>query len=222
MIKVGIDPKQLDSIRQSLGSKASRLPREVATAINATAKKVRFEASKALKQELKVPVNVLKKAIKTKSNATKDQLQAIIRLWKGYPIPLKYYGATEVGKSKKPKNAKKPKGKKTKAKRPKAVGVTYRINPGHKVKSLLRDAFIVKQYGGNVYRRVGANRWPIKQVYGPSPGDAFEAAGIGALAAKVAASELPKQLQRRIRFLMRQTSGDLRGNSAGRKGKGNQ
>ncbi len=219
MITVGIAKGQLDAIRQSLGDKASRLPREVATAINATAKKVRFEASKALKQELKVPVKVLKKAIKTKSNATKDQLQAIIRLWKGYPIPLKYYGATEVGKAKKPKKAK---GKKTKAKKQKAVGVTYRINPGHKVKSILRDAFIVKQYGGNVYRRVGANRWPIKQVYGPSPGEAFEAAGIGALAAKVAASELPKQLQRRIRFLMRQTSGDLRGNSAGRKGKGNQ
>ena len=200
MITVGIAKDQLDAIRQSLGDKASRLPREVATAINATAKKVRFEASKALKQELKVPVKVLKKAIKTKSNATKDQLQAIIRLWKGYPIPLKYFGA----------------------KQQKRGGVTYRINPGHKVKSILRDAFIVKQYGGNVYRRVGANRWPIKQVYGPSPGEAFEAAGIGALAAKVAASELPKQLQRRIRFLMRQTSGDLRGNSAGRKGKGNQ
>jgi hypothetical protein len=220
MITVGIDPKQLESIRQSLGAKANRLSREVATAINATAKKVRFEASKALQKELKVPSKVLKKAIKTKSNATKDQLQAIIRLWKGYPIPLKYYGATEVGKPKKAKGKKKPKGSKTK--KPKTVGVTYRINPGHKVKSILRDAFIVKQYGGNVYRRVGANRWPIKQVYGPSPGDAFEAAGIGALAAKVAASELPKQLGRRIRFLMLQTSGGLRGNSAGRVGKGNQ
>lgn len=194
MITVGIAKGQLDAIRQSLGDKARRLPREVATAINATAKKVRFEASKALKQELKVPVKVLKKAIKTKSNATKDQLQAIIRLWKGYPIPLKYFGA----------------------KQQKRGGVTYRINPGHKVKSILRDAFVVKQYSGNVYRRVGEKRWPIKQVYGPSPGDAFEAAGIGPLAAKVAADELPKQLTRRIRFLLLKQSGGLRGNQPSR------
>ena len=194
MITVGIAKGQLDAIRQSLGDKASRLPREVATAINATAKKVRFEASKELKKELKVPVKVLKKAIKTKSNATKDQLQAIIRLWKGYPIPLKYFGA----------------------KQQKRGGVTYRINPGHKVKSILRDAFVVKQYGGNVYRRVGEKRWPIKQVYGPSPGDAFEAAGIGPLAAKVAAEELPKQLTRRIRFLLLKQSGGLRGNQPSR------
>ena len=194
MITVGIDSKQLDAIRQSLGDKARRLPREVATAINATSKKVRFEASKALKQELKVPVKVLKKAIKTKSNATTDQLQAIIRLWKGHPIPLKYFGARQQ----------------------KRGGVTYRINPGHKVKSILRDAFIIKQFGGNVFRRVGPSRWPVKQVYGPSPGDAFEAAGIGPLAAKVAAEELPKQLQRRIRFLLLKQSGGLRGNQPSR------
>ena len=121
MITVGIDPKQLEDIRQSLGAKANRLSREVATAINATGKKVRFEASKELKKELKVPVKVLKKAIKTKSNATKDQLQAIIRLWKGYPIPLKYFGA----------------------KQQKRGGVTYRINPGHKVKVNTSIALVV-------------------------------------------------------------------------------
>ena len=199
MIKIGIDPKQIDGIRDALKDKASRLPREVATAVNATAKKVRFEASKELRKGLGAPVKVLKKAIKTKSSASKDQLYAIIRLWKGHPIPLKYFKPRQV------------KGRKATKKR-EAVegGVTYKINPAFGVRSILRGAFIMRP-SGHVAQRIGKERFPVKFMHGPSPGESFEKLGIVQLAWKVARQELPKQMERRVRFLMLKNSGGLRG-----------
>jgi hypothetical protein len=199
VIKIGIDPKQLDGIRAALLDKVNRLPREVATAINATAKKVRFEASKELRKELAVPVNILKKTIKTKSSASKDQLRAIVRLWKGHPIPLKYF---------KPRQVKGRKGSKKRG----AVegGVTYKINPAFGARSILRGAFIMRP-NGHVAQRIGKERFPVKFMHGPSPGESFEKLGITQLAWKVARQELPKQMERRIRFLLLKQSGGLRG-----------
>ncbi len=198
MITVGFDKESLKRLEQSLNGLASQLPREVATAINATAKKTRTEAARELKKELNVPVKVLKKAIKGKSKASAKDLQAVVGLIKGYPIPLRYF-----------------KPSKTKA------GITAKINPkikGKAGRTVYPHAFAVKKYEGRIYQRAGKPRGPLKgqQVYGPSPGNAFEAAGIGPLAAKVAAAELPKQLERRIRFLLLKQSGGLRGNQPSR------
>ena len=188
MIKVSTDQASLKQLQAALKEKASRLPRELATAINATAKKVRIEASRLLKKELNVPSKILKKTIKTKSKATAKDTRAIVGLWGGYPIPLKYFKPTQLKR-----------------------GVTYKIDPKLKGKSVLRDAFIVKSFGGRVYRRKGKTRGPIEQVYGPSPGTVFEKAGIAAAAEKVAREELPKQVARRIRFLELKSTGQLRG-----------
>jgi hypothetical protein len=189
MINVSVDNASLKRLQDALKDKSRRLPREVATAINATAKKVRIEASRLLKKELNVPSKILKKAIKTKSKATAENTQAVVGLWEGYPIPLKYFKPTQLKR-----------------------GVTYKIDPKLKGKSVLRDAFIVKSYGGKVYRRKSKARGPIEQVYGPSPGTVFGKAGIAAAAEKVAREELPKQIERRIRFLELKSSGGLRGN----------
>lgn len=188
MIKVGIDPKQVEQTRAALGSLERRAPREVATALNATAKKVRIVAARALKKELNCPVKVLKKAIRNKSKANHETLTAVVGLFRGYPIPLKYFKPTQLKR-----------------------GVTYKTNPKLKGKSVLRDAFIAKQYGGRVYRRRGKARGPLQQVYGPSPGDAFEQAGIEQLATKTAQEELPKEMDRRIRFLLLKAAGTIKG-----------
>jgi hypothetical protein len=197
MITVQINQDSLAKLGNALGDMRRRLPRELATAVNATGKKVRIHAARLLKKELNVPVKILKKAVKMKSRATAENTSAKIGLFKGYPIPLKYF---------KPKQLKR--------------GVTYKINPKLKGKSVLRDAFIVKQYGGNVYKRAGAERYPLIRQNGPSPGDVFEQAGIVAAAVAVAKEELPKQIERRIRFITLQASGGLRGNQTGTKGRG--
>jgi hypothetical protein len=193
MISVGIKNDSLNRLKDSLNGTASSLPREVATAINATSKKVRTEAARELKKELNVPVKVLKKAIKGKSKASAKDLRAVVGLIKGHPIPLRYF---------KPRKTKR--------------GVTAKLNPkikGKAGKTVYPHAFIVAAYSGKVYQRAGKERGPLtgQQLFGPSPGDAFEQAGIAAMAEKLARDELPKQIERRIRFLLLKQSGGLRG-----------
>ena len=197
-MKVGIDQAAVNRVIQALGDKGRNYPREIATAINATAKKVRFEASKILRQELKVPVKILKKVIKQKSKASADGLSASIGLWEGHPIPLKYFGAKEI--------VKRRKGKKV------HYGVTYKINPKHGVRSVLRDAFIVKQYGGNVFLRAGVNRFPLRRQNGPAPGDVYATTDLVQKVVAIARDTLPKEIERRIRFLNLKAAGGLRGN----------
>jgi hypothetical protein len=188
-VKITIDQSSIDNIKTVLGDLSRRYGRELATAVNATAKKVRFEASKELKKELKVPVKILKKVIKQKARATEDKTQATIGFFKGYPIPLKYFGAKQLKKG----------------------GVSFKINPKFRITSVLKNAFIVKQYGGNVYERAGEKRFPLKKQFGPSPGSAFETLQLIPKMLVVAQAELPKQVQRRIRFLTLKANDGLRG-----------
>lgn len=198
MMKIAIDQAAVNRVIKALGDNGKNYPREIATAINATAKKVRFEASKILKQELMVPSKILKKVIKQKSKATSDGLKATIGLWEGYPIPLKYFGAKSI--------VKKRKGKKF------YYGVTYKINPKHGVRSVLRDAFIVKQYGGNVFlRQEGEKRYPLRRQNGPAPGDVYATTDLVSKVVKIARETLPKEIEDRIRFLNLKATGQLRG-----------
>jgi len=218
MIAVGIDPKQIEALKDSLNDKANRLPREIATAINKTAKDVRIAVARELRKELpaKIKIATLKKVIRAKSNATKDQTYAIIRLAKGHPFPMKYFS---------PKEVKGKKGTKKRAATSGGVNVRFGRTKGKEGKTFFPHAFVINRWGGNVFERItrgeGSKRGPLKQLFGPAPGDLFNA-GITHLAWKVARKQLPLQMEKRIRFLMLQTSGGLRGNSEGRKGRGNQ
>jgi len=187
MIGVTISQASVEAVKKALGDLSHRYPREIATAINATAKQVRIQASRKLKTGMNLPSKLLKKAIYSKS-ANPESLRAVIGLYRGHPFPLKYFKAKQIKR-----------------------GVTYKINPTLKGKSVLRDAFIVRQYGGNVYLRSGTARGPLIKQHGPAPGEAFERLGIAALAVAVATEELPKQINRRIRFLNLKASGGLRG-----------
>jgi len=188
MIGITINQASVEAVKKALGDLSRRYTREIATAINATAKQVRIQASRALKTEMNLPSKLLKKALYTKSTASPDSLRAVIGLYRGHPFPLKYFKAKQIKR-----------------------GVTYKINPKLKGKSVLRDAFIINQYGGNVYMRSGTARGPLIKQHGPAPGDAFEKLGIAAMALAVATEELPKQINRRIRFLNLKASGGLRG-----------
>jgi len=207
MIAVGIDPKQIQQLKDALRDKSSRLPREMATAINKTAKDVRIVVAREMRKELpsKIKIATLKKVIKTKSSATKDQLVAVIRLAKGFPFPMRYFS---------PKQNKR--------------GVNARLGrvKGKEGKTFFPHAFVIDRWGGNVFERInkgaGSGRGPLKQLFGPSPGDIWNKTEIVHLAYQTARRQLPIQMQKRIRFLMLQTSGRLRGNSSGRTGRGNQ
>lgn len=197
MINVSVDQAALKRLQDALKEKSSRLPRELATAINATAKKCRLEASRLMNKQFKVPAKVMKAAMKNKSSANAKKLQAVVGLRDKFLLPLKHFGPTQIKR-----------------------GVTYKLKPEMKGRSVLRDAFIIQTYGGRVYRRIGKERGPIKQVYA-SLGNVYEQLGVAAVVEKVAREQLPKQIDRRIAFLSKQTSGGLRGNQT-KTGRGNQ
>ena len=168
--------------------------KQLAIALNETSKKVAFEASKQLKQELKVPVKILKKAILPNRKASEAKTRTSIDFLGGHPIPLKYYGA----------KADKRTGR-----------VTFRIDPKTKGKSTLlgrQGAFIADKYSGNVVKRTSKERGPLKVQYGPSPGSVYKRIQLIPKMLVVANAELPKQVQRRIRFLILKANGGLRGN----------
>ena len=187
-MRVTVSGTKLAALKAALKNTKRKLERELSTAINATAKKVTLEAARQLKAEMTVSVKMIKKLIRVTSKATPGNPRAWIGLSEGYPIPLKYFRAKQLKR-----------------------GVAFKVNPKVRAKSILRDAFIVEQYGGNVYKRKTKNRFPLEKQFGPKPGDFFEAAGIVAKAKALAESELEKQMDRRIRFVLLESAGGLRG-----------
>ena len=190
-MKVTINPIALESMKKVIGNLTTSISKELAIAVNLTAKQTRIQTARALKKELNVPVKILKKAVSTRSKATAKKTKAIIGLHGGYPIPLKHF---------KPRVTR--------------AGVVAKINSRLKTKTVLPNAFMPQRYNGSVVERLGKPRTPLKTQYGPSPGTAFKEAGVKDLAVAVAEATLPKEIQRRIRFLILKANGGLRGKQA--------
>lgn len=188
MIAIEIEAKEIEKLRQALGRMERRLPRELATAINATARKVKTETAKELKKYLAVsPTSILKTVVKFKAKATANQTEAVIRFQKGFPIPLRYF---------RPRQMKRGGG-----------GVTYKIDPAFNRRSIIRDAFMPPRYNGRVYRRIGIQRGPLEQLYGPAPEEAYQKGNIDRVMIRVARQQLPYQIERRIRLLILREQG---------------
>lgn len=190
MISVSVDSKKLKAY---IARTVSEMPTAIAIGVNSTAKKARKESAKAIKKELgpKVPLKVVRSAIRAKGVASKSHLAAIVALERGFPISLRYFSPV-----------------------PTKTGVRVRLNRKVKGKAgntFIPHAFIVARLGGKVFLRAGKSRLPIKEQFGPSPGEFMEAAGVKPMAIALIRKELPKRIQRRIRFLLLKQSGGLRG-----------
>ena len=194
MINVAINPADIERVKSVLNGVRATLGKEISAAINKTAKKVQTFAAREVAKEMNVPTKILKKTIKQKSKANKNKLGATLGFWEGYPIPLKYFGARALKKG----------------------GVTYKFSKNKPRTGIIRDAFIVKQYGNNVYRRKSTGRGPLEKQHGPAPGYAYKSLGVVGNAAKFAEAELPKQIEARIRYLTLKAQGQLRGKQSNR------
>lgn len=196
MITISLNAKKVIAKLQNTASFSStELSTAIAIGVNSTAKKVRNEAAKAIKKELgsKVPLKVIKSAVRAQAVASNSHLAAIVIFQKGYRISLRYFN---------PRWSKKQ-------------GVSVQMDrkvKGKAGRTSLPKAFRVKRLGGKVFERGGKSRLPIKEQFGPSPGEFMEAAGVKAMAIALIQKELPKRIQRRIRFLLLRQSGGLRGN----------
>lgn len=187
MIDLQVSAKQIKQLELAIRGVRTKLDREIATALNATAKKVTTQVSRALRTEINVKAKILKKIVRSKKKASKNSKTAVIHVWEGHPIPLKHFGARQTKK----------------------MGVTWRTSKSDKNRRRNRSAFMPPQYGGHVYERISGERGPLRRLHGPSPGQFFEQTKVRQVAIKTAKIELPKQMDRRIKLMLLRASGQV-------------
>lgn len=209
-IKIDVDQKSLRAMREALGMMQDHMKRHLSTAINRTAKSVAADAAKELGKVINFSLHssvkpfttkrptkaaTLKKAVLMKQVAKPDEPQAVIKLWGGTPFPIRWHSAQEYSKSRK--------GKRIRS------GVRYKPNMGGGWTTVL-EGFMVKQYGGNFYKREPEGGTRLRKIKSKSPGDYFAQAGIPQKAAAKAAERLPIEIKRRLREVTLAASGKIK------------
>ena len=208
-LKVDVDQASVRAIREALGEFGRHLHRHLATAVNRTARTVGVEAAQQLGKVANLKIHsknkgftsktvnkakTLKKAVVKKNSATPDSPSVTIKLWRGYPFPLRMHEAYEYSKTRKGKNIR--------------SGVRYKPQVGGGWTSLL-DGFIIRRFGGHVYQRLEGSR-TIRKLRGKSPGDYFAQANVPTIASRVAAERLPIEIKRRLRDVTMAASGKIK------------
>lgn len=184
MFEARFDAGQIARLERALGENKKRLPKEMAIAVNATAKKVVGYIAKEIGKELNATQKNIKKQLSILGKATPGGLNTTVRLQYSKRIPLRDYGARQVAK-----------------------GTTYKISKT-KGRKLATGAFqgprpgaVLVQWKGRVFQRDGKDRLPITQKFGPSPWGVYVINKHGKKTKKDASDELKKQMERRISFI---------------------
>lgn len=207
-LKVDVDQGSLAKLVEALGTFKGHLNRHMATAVNRVARTVGVEAAQQLGKVVNFKLHsknkftskrytkaaTLKKAVWRKQNATADSPKTTVKLWAGYPFPVRWHEAYEFQRKRKKKTV--------------SEGVYYRTHVGGGWTAVL-DGFIARNWGGHVYQRVEGSR-AIRKVKGKSPGDYFDEKNIPQVAAKVAAERLPIEIKRRLRDVTMAAEGKIK------------
>lgn len=192
MIEVDLPLRELARLERAVKESGRKLPQEVAVAINATAKKVRSEVNKGIREELAVKKKDIDKTLQITLKATRHTHGAEVTLAKSRRIPLRDFGArqTRAGVSAK---ISKTRGRKT------ILGAFQGPKPG----------LVKASWRGHVFSRLGPGRLPIVKLFGPSPWGVYIKRGQERATKKLVEAELRKQLQKRIRFNVLKASGAI-------------
>lgn len=183
MFNVTVKNNSLARLADAVERSGRKLPREIATAVNATARKTKSIIAKQVVKELATKQKTIKQHTSQSRKANPASLAAAVRLKKTARIPLKEF---------KPRQTR--------------AGVSYRISKqtGRRVAPGAfqgpRPGLMKASWRGNVFRRVGKSRLPIAKLYGPSPWGVFVGQKMQRPTAGQARSELKRQLERRIRY----------------------
>lgn len=192
MLRISADTDQIKKLQKLLKGSEKRIKREIATAINATKKKVASQVAKEITKELATSQKVVKEQINAKDKASAQKLQAVITVKKSKRIALREFGARQNKK-----------------------GVSYKISKT-KGRKLIPGAFqgprpgaVNVRWRGHVFIRQGKPRLPIRRLSGPSPWGVYVKGGRDPIVRKDARAELRKQIDRRIRFLKLKQQGTI-------------
>lgn len=183
MIAIEIDAKQLKKLRKATGKAKKKFGKELAAAINATAKDVELKISRDIGSEITMPAKDIKKRIRTSKKATAQNPVAVSSLGWAKREGLQYFKARQ-----------------TKA------GVTYRISKKAK-RGIVLGAFMGPRPGtfapklhGGVFKRVGKARLPIAKLRAVSAAGTFVKNNHAEAMPGFIKQKMTAQIERRIKL----------------------
>ncbi len=210
MLQITFKKDSMNRVKQIMESIGANVRKELAVAVNATVGDAKKASAKELGKVFFVPNKTLKKLVGQKRRANERRIEAVMALREGYAFPLKFFKPVHGKSGVKVKMDKRIKGKKGESL---VAGAFQGPRPG----------VMKRTWKGNVFARqgdkrkmtkgryAGKMRQPIVKLYGPSPAQAIEDAGIGKLIAAVSSKQLSIQVQERLRFLLLKAQGGLKG-----------
>jgi len=185
MISVSVNSAEVQALARVLDGNAKQLQRQIHIAVNKTATNAQKRMAKEVGKELAVTQKVIRKTISVKRAKVGVSPSATVTLKETARIPLKDFGARQTKK-----------------------GVSFKVSKS-KGRSVMQRAFIVQQYGGNVYRRRNKTRAVGKAKEGLSPWGVFVVNNLDLPQVKFSRADLLKQIKERTRFLGLKKSGAI-------------
>lgn len=192
MLSITLPTRQIKRLEEAAKKASRKLPSEVAAAVNATARKAKTQISREIRRELAAPAKAVNKALRQTRKAKRQNPSAVLTLEKSRRIPLRDFGA-----------------------RQNKTGVSVRISKRAGRKTIPgafqgpKPGAIKASWQGNVFKRVGRSRLPIRKLKGPSPWGVFREQKLSRQTVRFIKKELRKQLERRIRFNVLKASGAI-------------
>lgn len=189
---VRIDSSQIARMKAAIENTGRQLRKELAIAVNATAAKSKSIIAKEIGKELAVAQKDIKTTISQSRRAGELDISATVEVKKEKRLGLNKFGARQTKK-----------------------GVSYKVSKS-KGRSFIPGAFqgpkpglMKASWKGNAFKRVGKSRKPIVKLKGPSTWGVFVVGKkIGPSTAETE-TELKKQVDRRIRFLLLKQAGTI-------------
>ena len=193
MISFGSNRQEIAALSKALDGADKKIRKQLAIALNKTAKKALAQLAKEDAKELATTQKVIKATMKVASKATATgNPTSVIEQKKTGRISLREFKARQ-----------------TKA------GTTYKTSKTGGRKTVLgafqgpRPGVINVRTRGHVFKRKGKERLPIVKLFGPSPWGVTVKNKLTKPVVKFAKSQLKKEIAERTRFLNLKKSGAI-------------
>ena len=192
MISIEINRQQLQELTDAIRRSRKDLAKEVAAAINATAKQTQLNMGREIRSVVNMKKATAEKAIKQRRTASAGSLQAVVSLSKEERagFGLQHFGAKQDKR-----------------------GVSYKISKQGGRKRI-NGAFMGPRPGefaprlhGGVFKRVTKKRLPIVKLYGVSPFGAYVKNNFEDAEVVFVAKSLKTQIERRINLNVLRANG---------------
>lgn len=194
MVSATISRSQVRGLQKAIEGTKRNAKKEMAVAVNKTAKKGTGIINKEIRTELAVKKKSIDSVItvRRKADAKARDASALLQLKKSKRLALKEFGARQ-----------------TKA------GVSYKISKS-KGRSMVPSGFMGPRPGavavklnGHAFTRKTKKRNPIRKLWGPSPWGVFQVQRMRKPSVKEIRMELNKQMKRRINYIKLKKKGQI-------------